>query len=144
MNIDLFGNVIQEEEEFVVEKPKAPSPFSYSNNIGDKKYPDTLEGYNPFLLNLSFSQRKDSVVFANEMNKYHELSDKAQFDFFFHSMPKRKYFAKWAKGVKHENTEAVSEYYKVSKKTAIEYQKVLKPEQEQQIVDWFETRQGGK
>lgn len=144
MNIDLFGNIIDEPEEYVLEKVKKPSPFSFVNNISSKKYPETLEGYSAFLTNMGFSQRKDTVVFANELNKYFDLPDKAQFDFYFFAMPKRSYFSKWAKGVQSKYSTAIKEKYKVSEAVAREYEKILNPEQLEIIQKWHESRKGGK
>ena len=99
MEIDLFGNIIQKEIEFDV-KTADDSPFVYMNYISNKKYPNNLLGYNSFLTNLGFSQRQETTLYANEMNKYAELPEEAQFDFYYYSLPKRNYFAKWAKKMK--------------------------------------------
>ena len=143
MQIDLFGNVIQKQEEYEVDI-SVDSPFTYMNNIANKKYPDSMDGYNPFLTNLGFSQRKDAVLYANEMNKYSELPVQAQFDFYYYSLPLKNYFAKWAKKVKTEDTEMVMEYFKVSYKVAKQYEKILKDKQLKQIKEWYENRKGGK
>jgi len=114
------------------------------NYISNKKYPETLNGYNSFLTNLGFSQRQETVLYANELNKYSNLTDKAQFDFYYHSLPKRNYFAKWAKHMKNENTQMIMEYFKVSYKVAKQYEKILQDEQLNQIKKWYDTRKGGK
>lgn len=143
MEIDLFGNIVHKETEvdFIVEKE---SPFVYMNYISNKTYPERLDGYNCFLTNLGFSQRQDAVIFANEMNKYAELNIKEQFDFYFYSLPKKNYFAKWAKKLKTEDTQMIMEYFNVSYKVAKQYEKILKQEQLEQIKKWYETRKGGK
>ena len=143
MEIDLFGNIIQKEVEFEI-KPTNDSPFVYMNNISNKTYPDKLDNYSPFLTNLGFSQRQDAVLYANEMNKYSNLPIEAQFDFYYYSLPKKNYFAKWAKKVKTEDTEMIMEYFKVSYKVAKQYEKILQDKQIQQIKKWYETRKGGK
>lgn len=143
MNIDLFGNVIAEVEELDVKVSK-PSPFSYNNAIADKHYPQDMSGFNAYLTNLSFSQRKDTIFYANEMNKYHALTDQAQFDFYYHSLPKKKYFAKWAKATEDKHLDDVKSYYNVSKKVALEYLKTLTKEQIKTIVDFNKNKEGGK
>lgn len=143
MEIDLFGNVILKEQEYDI-KIDQESPFVYMNYISNKKYPETLNGYNSFLTNLGFSQRQETVLYANELNKYSNLTDKAQFDFYYHSLPKRNYFAKWAKHMKNENTQMIMEYFKVSYKVAKQYEKILQDEQLKQIKKWYDTRKGGK
>ena len=143
MKIDLFGDIIKEEEEFST-KIEKPSPFGFIQNIANKKYPDTLFGYNPFITNLAFSQRKDTVFFANEMNKYHGLGDQEQFDFYYHSLPKKNLFAKWAKAEKADALPAIKEYFKVGDRVANEYLKTLKKEELGTITEWFKNFKGGK
>lgn len=143
MNIDLFGNVIQEEETFDV-KVNKPSPFGFVENIAKKNYPESIDGYVSYITNLAFSQRKDLVFYANEMNRYHALSERQQFDFYFHALPKKNLFAKWAKGVKSENSEDIMEYFGVSSKVAQEYEKVLTKEQIEQMKEWCKNSKGGR
>jgi len=143
MKIDLFGNIIPEVSEEDV-KVKKISPFEYTNAIGMKAYPSDLSGYNAFLTNLSFSQRNDTIFFANEMNKYHSLPDEAQFDFYYYALPKKKYFAKWAKAIPEDSLEHVADYYNVSKKVAREYLRVLSDDQIKQIIKWSNNKTGGK
>lgn len=143
MEINLFGEVIVPEEEIDVKIIKK-SPFDYTKDIGDKTYPEDFKDYNPWLTNSSFSQRKDTVLYANEMNRYYELSSKTQFDFYYHALPKKKYFAKWAKAVKSEYTESIMWYFDVSYKVAKQYEKVLKKEQMDTIKDKYNNRKGGK
>ena len=143
MQIDLFGNVIVEEVEEVI-KPTKPSPFEYTNAIADKKYPESLEYYDPWLTNLSFSQREDTIFFANEMNKYFNLGKTEQFDFYYHGLPKKKYFAKWAKKMKSEHTDMIMDYFNVSYKVAKQYELILRPEDLAKIKTWCENKKGGK
>ena len=143
MNVDLFGNLILEEETYEPQVTKR-SPFDYTNDISNKTRPDDFRDYNPYLTNASFSQRKDTVIFANEMNKYHQLGKQEQFDFYYYSMPKKKYFAKWAKAVKSEYTDSIMWYFEVSYKVAKQYEKVLKKEQMDSIKERYETRKGGR
>ena len=143
MKIDLFGNIIKEEEVFEAKVSK-PSPFGFIDNIAKKNYPTSMEGYAPYITNLAFSQRKDTIFFANEMNKYHALGEKAQFDFYFHALPKRNLFAKWAKAEKAEALPAIKEYFKVGNRVATEYLKTLKKEELETITEWFKNFKGGK
>lgn len=143
MNIDLFGNVIVEETEESV-KPQKISPFEYTNAISNKQYPVDMSGYNAYLTNLSFSQRDDTVFYANEMNKFHQLSEQEQFDFYYYALPKKKYFAKWAKAVKSENTEMIMAYFNVSLKVAKQYEKILREQELAKIKIWYENKNGGK
>lgn len=143
MNVDLFGNLIIEEESYEP-KVQKKNPFDFSRDISDKTYPDEFNGYNAFLTNAAFSQRKDTVIYANEMNKYHQLGDREQFDFYYHSLPKKKYFAKWAKAVKSDYTDSIKWYFDVSYKVAKQYEKVLKKEQMDTIKDKYDKKEGGR
>lgn len=142
MQVDLFGNFIVEEEE-LVRKTSKPSPFSFTNNVANKKYPDSLEGYSPWLFNVSYSQRRETVFFANEMNKYHQLPEKAQFDFYYHALPKKNFFAKWAKADRIEHIDSICAYYECSEKEALTYCKVLTDTQITQITQWVNQSKGG-
>jgi hypothetical protein len=143
MQIDLFGNVIVEEVEEEVKVVK-PSPFEFNNAIANKIYPESTEHYDPWLTNLAFSQRDDTIFFSNELNKYYFLSNKEQFDFYYYGLPKKKYFAKWAKKVKSENTKLIMEYFDVSYKVAKQYEQILRPEDLAKIKKWCENKKGGK
>ena len=143
MEIDLFGNVIVEEIEEETKVVKS-SPFEFTNAIANKQYPESVEFYNPYLANLSFSQRDDTIFFANEMNKYHQLGNKEQFDFYYYGLPKKKYFAKWAKGVKSANTDMIIDYFNVSYKVAKQYEQILKTQELEKIKNWYDNKKGGK
>lgn len=143
MNVDLFGNAIVEDVEYSTQK-QSINPFDYVKHIGNKTRPETCEDYNPFLTNLSFSQRKDTVIYANEMNRYHNLGNLEQFDFYYHSLPKKNLFAKWNKKSKYEYVDAIKEYYGVSETVALSYEKSLTFEQKDYIIDFLSKQKGGK
>lgn len=143
MNVDLFGNIIVEENP-VETKVQKQSPFSFSNNISTKKYPNSFEGYNPWLFNLMYSQIQETVFYSNEMNKYTSLPDRAQFDFYYYGLPKKNFFAKWAKANKVEFIDEVCSYYGCSEKEAQCYLKILTKNQLNEIVEWVENSKGGK
>ena len=132
MQIDLFGNVIKDntEEELKVHKP---SPFDFIKSISNKNFKEDLHGYVKYVINLGFSMRSDTIHYANEMNKYDNVSDEEQYAFYFHAMPKKNYFAKWQKMNKTDGIDEVAEYYSISKKQAVDYCKTLKLEQIQYI-----------
>lgn len=142
VEVNLFGEIIVEEPELDI-KPIKRSPFDYNNDIANKTYPESFDDYAPYLANLSFSQRKDTIIYANELNKYHMLGKREQFDFYYHSLPKKKYFAKWAKAVKSEYTDSIMWYFNVSYKVAKQYEKVLKKEQMDTIKEKYNKKEGG-
>ena len=44
--------------------------------------PDLTSKYPPFIINKCLSGQTDSLMFANEMNKYPQLDNKLQYDFY--------------------------------------------------------------
>ena len=91
-------------------------PFEYLNSINDNKVDImvdaiTEKSYNGFMINRSLSYFPDTVIFANEMNRYHHIDKKLQFHFLINTIRKRKRFSKWIKPELDTNIEVVKEYY---------------------------------
>lgn len=87
--------------------------------------------YNPFMINRALSQYPDTVHQANEMNKFHELPNEMQHDFFFYGIPKAKRYTKWAKAgtLNNESIELVKSYYGYSTQKAMDALEILTTEQ---------------
>ena len=77
--------------------------------------------YPAFLINRGLSQHMDTVLFANEMNKYPSLDADMQYDFHYFSIPKKKRFGKWAKSSISNDVDLVMKAYCVNRSRAIEY-----------------------
>ena len=71
--------------------------------------PDLEKDYPPFIVNKCLSGQLDSVLFANEMNKFPSLDKKLQYDFFINSLRKRKRFSPWLRKDKIKHIEAIRE-----------------------------------
>ena len=113
---------------------KKLSPFDYLNSINSTKQDlmvdDIAEkAYNPFMVNRGLSYFSDTVLLANEMNRYHHLDNKLQYHFLINITRKRKRFSKWAKAQSESDTEAVKEYYGYSNEKARQAMTLLSPEQ---------------
>ena len=78
----------------------------------------TEKGYVPFMTNRSLSYFYDTVQVANEMNRYHHLDKKLQFDFLLNIVRKRKRFSKWISTSADEDLDAVKQYYEYSNEKA--------------------------
>ena len=92
------------------------NPFEFLNAINysekDIMVDDLSEkSYNGYMVNRGLSYFNDTVLLANEMNRYHHLDSKLQFDFLINTIRKRKRFSKWLKPEESEAVEAVKEYY---------------------------------
>ena len=122
-------------------------PFDYVNSINFTKKNlmkntanDELaeKDYVPFLTNKSLSYFTDTLLYANEMNRYHFLDKRLQYEFYLNSIRKKKRFAKWAKADNNDELNMISEYYKISLPKAKDALKILSPEQKQDIRNKLE------
>jgi hypothetical protein len=86
-------------------------------------------GYVPFLTNRALSQFPDTLLYANEMNRYNHLDNKLQFEYLLNSVRPKKRFSKWAKREDNEGIQLVMQYYKCNIKRAQEYIQLLTSEQ---------------
>ena len=92
------------------------NPFEYLKAINDTKkdimVDDIAEkGYNSYMVNRGLSYFNDTIIIANEMNRYHHIDNRLQFDFFINIVRKRKRFSKWLKPETVSDVEVVKEYY---------------------------------
>jgi len=96
------------------------NPFALITSISNSKI-DILEDekdYNAYMVNRGLSYFPDTVIYANEMNKFHHLDSRLQFDFLINIVRKRNRFSKWNKNVESENLQIVKEYYGYSNEKA--------------------------
>ena len=70
----------------------------------EKKYP-------PFIVNKCVAPFQDTIMLVNEINQFHHLDKKLQFDFLINSLRPRKRYTPWLKATKLENLEYVKEFY---------------------------------
>ena len=99
------------------------NPFEYLKAINETKkdimVDDIVEKeYNPFIINRGLSFFKDTILYANEMNQYHHLDHRVQFDFFINIIRKKKRWSKWIKASDIDNLELIKEYYGYSNEKA--------------------------
>ena len=67
--------------------------------------------YAPFIVNKCVAPFPDTILLVNELNQYHHLDKKLQFDFLLNSLRTRKRYTPWLKAKKLKNLEYVKEYY---------------------------------
>ncbi len=102
----------------------------------EKKYP-------PFIINKCLSMHYDTLMQANEMNGYHFLPKKLQFDFFINSVRKKKRFGgKWISQTKLKDLDIIKEYYGYSNDKAKTALNILSDEQIETIKKKLDK--GGK
>lgn len=99
------------------------SPFDYLNAINSTKEDIMVDDisekeYNGFMVNRGLSYFNDTVIFANEMNRYHQIDSRLQFDFFINIIRRKKRFSKWAKAQTLDEVEVIKQYYGYSNEKA--------------------------
>jgi len=121
----------------------------YLNAVNHTKVPlldtddESIEkGYVPFVMNRCLSYFPDTIFYVNEMNIRPDTSKKMQFDFYLHSLRKRKRFSKWLKRENPDDLQAVMDYFEYSEAKAREALNVLPKETVSEIVDMMSKREG--
>lgn len=114
------------------------SPFDFINAINQSKEdliaksdnPELAEKvYEPFIVNRGLSFFADTILYANEMNRFALLDKKPQFAYLLNSIRPRKRFSKWFKQEKIEKLDIVSEYFGYSKSKAKDIINILTDDQ---------------
>ena len=96
------------------------NPFELIKSISSTKK-DILENekdYNAFMVNRGLSYFPDTVLYANEMNKFHHLDSRLQYQFLINTIRKRNRFSKWNKSIESKNISAIKKYYNYSNEKA--------------------------
>ena len=98
--------------------------------------------YPPYVINRCLSGHLDCILPVNEMNKYHFLPKKIQYDFFINILRSKKRFSPWLRKDEIKDLDYVKRYYGYSNEKAQQALKILTKEQLNFIRLKFET--GGK
>ena len=101
----------------------------------EKKYP-------PFIVNKCVAPFQDTIMLVNEINQFHHLDEKLQFDFLINSLRPRKRYTPWVKAMKLENLEYVKEFYGYNNEKAKVALDILDDEQISAIKQ--KMRKGGR
>jgi len=111
------------------------TPFDFLNAINEtkkdliKEDPSNEKEYSAWMVNRGLSFFSDTVMYANEMNQRHQVSNKWQFQFLLNSIPKKKRFSKWFKREEEKNLKLVMDCYGYSSEKAKQVLEILTPEQ---------------
>ena len=114
------------------------NPFEYLKAINETKKDIMIDDiaekeYNHFIINRGLSFFKDTILFANEMNRYHHLDHRVQFDFFINIIRKKKRWSKWIKASDIDNLKLIKEYYGYSNEKAKSALSLMSNEQIEQL-----------
>ena len=104
--------------------------------------PSLEREYSPYVINRCLSGHLDCIMFVNEMNKYHFLPKKIQYDFLLNSLRTKKRFAPWLRKDTIKDLDNVKRYYGYSDEKAKQALKILSKKQLNFIQSKFET--GGR
>ena len=111
-------------------------------NLMDSDDPGWEKNYPSYVINKCMSHHYDTIMYANEMNRYPNVDRKLQYDFFINIVRSRKRFSPWGKKEKVDNLDLVKEYYGYSTEKAVQALEILTPTQ----LDVIRTKlnKGGK
>jgi len=111
------------------------TPFDFLNAINEtkkdliKEDPSNEKEYSAWMVNRGLSFFSDTVMYANEMNQRHQISNKWQFQFLLNSIPKKKRFSKWFKREEEKHLKLVMDCYGYSSEKAKQVLTILTSEQ---------------
>ena len=83
--------------------------FTKENLLDDD--PHLIKEYPPYIINRCMSGHLDTVMYAQEMNKYHFLDKDLQYNFYLNILRKRKRFSPWIRKDKVSDLDYVKSYY---------------------------------
>jgi hypothetical protein len=123
------------------------NPFEYLKSINESKKDIMIDDlaekeYNSFIVNRGLSYFKDTILYANEMNRYHHLDSRLQFDFLINIIRKKKRWSKWIKASEVDNLELIKEYYGYSNEKAKSALSLMSNDQIEQLK--MRIYKGGK
>ena len=120
MSYDLFKDYI-------------PSISHTKKRLMDSDDEQWEKNYQPYLVNKNYSNFQDTILYANEMNKYHNIDNKLQFDYLLNSIRPRKRFSPWHKKTIHNDFDYVKEYYGYNNKKTEQALNILTKKQIEEI-----------
>ena len=113
-----------------------------SINFTKEDLSEDISSYPPYIVNKCLSGNIDCILFANEMNMYHQLDKDMQYLFYLNSLRKKKRFSPWLRKDKVKDLECIKKYYGYSNEKASQALKILNKEQLNFIKQRLEI--GGK
>jgi hypothetical protein len=88
------------------------------------------KSYSAFMVNRALSFHRDTVLWANEMNRFTSLDNKLKYDFLINIIRAQKRpYSKWHKKAQSRDLSVVKEYYGYSDAKAEEALKILSDDQ---------------
>lgn len=123
--------------------------FDFLNSINQtkkdliKEDPHNEKEYNAFMINRALSYFPDTIIYANEMNRYASTPKDMQYAFYLNGIKAKKRFSKWHKKDQNsENINLVMKAYGYSAEKAAAALELLTADQLESLKKMFDT--GGK
>ena len=101
--------------------------------------PSVIKDYATYIINRCLSGTIDSILFANEMNKYPNLDKDMQYNFYLNTLRKKKRFSPWLRKEKVTDLQSVKQYYGYSNEKASQALKILSKQQLEFIRQRLDT-----
>ena len=92
--------------------------INFNKNNLIEEDPEAISSYPSYIVNRCLSGHLDTVLFANEMNKYSNIDKDLQYSFLLYTLRKRKRFSPWLKKEQIENLDLVKKHYGYSNEKA--------------------------
>ena len=113
--------------------------INFNNKNLIEEDPSIIKDYAPYIINRCLSGNIDSILFANEMNKYSFLDKDMQYSFYLNTLRKKKRFSPWLRKDKVTDLEIIKQYYGYSNEKASNALKILTPDQINYIKQRLDT-----
>jgi Bacteriophage clamp loader A subunit len=98
--------------------------------------PSLEKEYNSYVINRCLSGYIECLMYVNEMNRYHFLPKKLQYDFFINSLRTKKRFTPWLRKDTIKDLDYVKQYYGYSNEKAQQALRILTKEQ----IDFIKSK----
>ena len=109
--------------------------FKLLSSLNDKHHyygddADAMTNYSAWVINRGMSIFPETIMYSNDLNLTQGLSDRMQYDYYFHSVRKGKRFSKWPQKIERsEDHNLIKEYYKYNDKRTEEALTILTKDQ---------------
>ena len=101
--------------------------------------PSVEKEYAPYIINKCLSGEIDCIMFVNELNMYHSLPKKMQYDFLINILRVKRRYSPWIRKDIIKDLDIVKRYYGYSNEKAQQALRILTKEQLTFIKSKFET-----
>jgi hypothetical protein len=122
------------------------SPFEIIKHLNEKTKLDfDIKEYSPWIINKGLSFHKETLAFADIMNKMSQLDKDIQYAFYLNAIPKGKRYGKWEKPSKDTDLiELIRHKYFCNSNIAKQYASLMSEEEKQKISESKGGRNGAR